>query len=132
MRAVGVFSTPRPMPPRVLPVAAGGAVIALALPVFVLAGWPFQGWALAAVLWAAAQALALLLARVRLGADSLAASGVVGIGMTFRAIAVMVVVIAVAAVDAELGLAAGLVYALAYTLELAVSLVLYFGSSPAR
>jgi hypothetical protein len=120
------------MPPRVLPVAAGGAVIALALPVFVLAGWPFEGWALAAVLWAAAQALALLLARVRLGADSLAASGVVGIGMTFRAIAVMVVVIAVAAMDAELGLAAGLVYALAYTLELAVSLVLYFGSSPAR
>ena len=132
MRAVGVFSTPRPMPPRVLPVAAGGAVIALALPVFVLAGWPFEGWALAAVLWAAAQALALLLARVRLGADSLAASGVVGIGMTFRAIAVMVVVIAVAAMDAELGLAAGLVYALAYTLELAVSLVLYFGSSPPR
>jgi hypothetical protein len=132
MRTAGVFSTPRPMPPRVLPVVAGGTVIALALPVFALAGWPFQGWALGAVLWAAAQALALLLARVRLGADNLAGSGVVGIGMSFRAIAVMVVVIAVAAMDAELGLAAGLLYAFAYTLELAVALVLYFGGSPAR
>jgi hypothetical protein len=132
MRAVGVFSTPRPMPPRVLPVVAGGAVIALALPVFALADWPLQGWALGAVLWVAAQALGLLLTRVRLGADSLAGSGVVGIGMSFRAIAVMVVVIAVAAADAELGLAAGLLYAFAYTLELAVSLVFYFAGSPAR
>jgi hypothetical protein len=132
MRTAGVFSTPRPMPPRVPPIAAGGAVIALALPVFVLAGWPLEGWALGAVLWVVAQALGLLLTRVRFGADSLAASSVVGIGMSFRAIAVMVVVIAVAASDAELGLAAGLLYALAYTLELAVSLVFYFGGSPAR
>jgi hypothetical protein len=132
MRAVGVFSTPRPMPPRVLPVAAGGAVIALALPIFVLAGWPLQGWALAAVLWAAAQALALLLARVRFGPDSLAGSGVVGIGMSLRTIAVMAVVIAIAATDAELGLAAGLLYALAYTLELALSLAFYFSGDPVR
>jgi hypothetical protein len=132
MRAAGVFSTPRPMPPRLLPVVAGGAVIALALPVFALAGWPLQGWALAAVLWVAAQGLGLLLTRLRLGADNLAASGLMGIVMSFRPIAVMVVVIAVAASDAELGLAAGLLYAFAYTLELAVSLVLYFGGSPAR
>ena len=132
MRTAGVFSTPRPVPPRVLPVVAGGAVIGLALPVFALAGWPLQGWALAAVLWVAAQALGLLLTRLRLGADNLAASGVVGIGMSFRAIAVMVVVIAVAAADAELGLSAGLLYALAYTLELAVSLGFYFSGSPAR
>jgi hypothetical protein len=42
-----------------------------------------------------------------------------------------VVVIAVAASDAGLALAAALVYALAYTLELALSLVAYFGT-PAR
>jgi hypothetical protein len=131
MRA-GAFSTPRPLPPRMLPIVAGGAVIALALPIFLLAGWPLRGWTLGAVLWVAAQALALLLARLKLGADNLAASGVVGIGMSFRAIAVMVVVIAVAAADAELGLAAGLLYAFAYTLELAVSLVTYFGGAPTR
>jgi hypothetical protein len=127
MKATGVFATPRPVPGRLLPALAGAAVVALALPVFVVAGWRLDGWALAAVLWVAAQAFGLLLTRLRLGADNLAASGVVGIVMTFRAVAVMVVVIAVAASDAALGLAAGLVYALAYTAELCVSLALYFG-----
>ena len=121
-------STPRRAPGRLVPVLAGGAVVALALPVFLLAGWRVAGWGLAAVLWLGAQGLTFLLARLRLGADNLAASGVAGIGMTFRAIAVMVVVIAVAAQDAALGLAAAGVYALAYTLELGVSLATYFGS----
>jgi hypothetical protein len=132
MKTVGVFSTPRPVPPRAVPVLAGGAVIALALPVFALAGWPLRAWGLGAVLWVAAQGLSLLLTRLRVGPDSLAASSVMGIGMSFRAIAVMVVVIAVAAADAELGLAAGLLYALTYTIELAVSLVVYFGGDTAR
>ena len=123
----GAFSTPRPVPSRLLPVAAGATVVLLALPVFALAGWRLAGWGLGAVLWLGAQGLALLLTRLRPGADNLAASGVLGIGMTFRAVAVMVVVIAVAASDAGLALAAALVYALAYTLELALSLAAYFG-----
>ena len=127
MKGAAIFATPRPVPSRLVPMLAGAAVIALALPVFLIAGWPLKGWALAAVLWVAAEAFGLLLTRLRLGADNLAASGVVGIGMTFRPIAVMVVVIAVAASDAALGLAAGLLYALAYTAELAVGLALYFG-----
>jgi hypothetical protein len=52
--------------------------------------------------------------------------------MTFRALAVMVVVVALAATDARLALAVTLLYGLAYTLELAVSLVTYFSGSPAR
>ena len=125
------FSTPRPVPGRLLPLLAGATVVALALPIFALADWRLAGWALGAVLWAGAQALALLLTRLRLGADNLAASGVVGIGMTFRAVAVMVVIIAVAASDARLAVAAAAVYGLAYTVELGVSLASYFGS-PAR
>lgn len=117
------------MPGRLLPVAAGATVVAVALPVFALAGWRLAGWALGAVLWVGAQALGLLLTRLRAGADNLAASGVVGIGMTFRAVAVMVVVIAVAASDARLALAAALVYGLAYTLELGVALASYFGTA---
>jgi hypothetical protein len=123
-----VWATPRPVPSRVVPIAASGALIALALPVFAIAGWPLRGWALAAILWIAAQALGLLLSRLSLGADNLAASGVRGIGMMFKPVAVMVVVIAVAASDAEVGVAAGLLYALAYTLELGLSLLTYFGS----
>ncbi len=128
MRAGGAFATPRPVPSRIFPVVAGASVIALALPVFLVAGWRLGGWALAAVLWAAAEAFGLLMTRLPLGLGNLAASGVAGIGMMFRTVAVMVVVIAVAASDAELGLAAGLVYALAYTLELLLSLTLYFGN----
>lgn len=126
-----VFETPRTVPSRLAPALAGASVIVLALPVFVVADLPLAGWALGATLWIAAQLLGLVLTRLRLGAGNLAHSGVVGIGMSFRAIAVMAVAIAVAATDARLGLAAALLYALAYTLELLVSLALYFGS-PAR
>ncbi len=126
-----VWATPRPVPSAIVPVAAGAAVVALALPVFVAAGWPLRGWALGATLWVGAQALGLLLSRLGLGADNLAASGVRGIGMMFRPVAVMVVVIVVAASDEQVGLAAGAVYALAYTLELGLSLLTYFGT-PAR
>ncbi len=124
MRAL---ATPRPLPATRLPAVAAGAAIALALPVFLAAGWRVSGWVLGAVLWLAAQAFALLLARLPIGAGNLAGSGVRGIGMMFRAIAVMVVVIAVAATDARLGLAAAAVYGLGYTIELALSLVTYFG-----
>jgi hypothetical protein len=120
------------MPARRMPVLAGGAAIALALPVFVAAGWRVSGWALGAVLWVAAQALGLLLARLPIGPSSLAASGVQGIGMMFRAAAVMIVVIAVAVSDANLALAAAGVYALGYTLELALSLLTYFSGEPVR
>jgi hypothetical protein len=123
--------TPHAIPSRAAPVLAGAAVIALAMPVFLLAGWSLRAWALGATLWVGAQLLGLLLARLPLGADNLAAAGVVGIGMMFRPVAVMVVAIAVAAQDASLGVTAALLYALAYTLELTVSLVTYFGS-PAR
>ena len=127
-----VWATPRPVPSRFLPVIASGALIALALPVFVVAGLPLRGWALAAVLWVAAEAVGLLLSRLSLGADNLAASGVRGVGMMFRSVAVMVVVIVVAASNPAVGVSAGVLYALAYTLELALSLTTYFTSEPVR
>ena len=127
-----MFETPRPVPGRMLPAIAGAGLLALALPVFIAARLPFAAWVLAVVLWLAGQGLALLLARLGPGADKLAASGVVGIGMTLRSVAVGVVLIAVAATDARLGLSAAVLYALAYTLELAVSLLAYFGQEATR
>jgi hypothetical protein len=121
-----MFETPRPAPGRLVPALAAAGALALALPVFLAADLPLAAWVLAAVLWLGGQGLALLLARLGLGADKLAASGVVGIGMTLRSVAVGVVLIAVAASDARVGLAAALLYAFAYTLELAVSLATYF------
>jgi hypothetical protein len=128
----GIVTTPRPIPSALPPLVAGAAVVALALPIFVAAGWPLAGWAIGALLWAGSRVLAVLLTRLKPGAGNLAASGVVGFGMTFRALAVMVVVIALAASDARLALAVVALYALAYTLELGVALALYFSGEPAR
>jgi hypothetical protein len=126
----GVFATPRPLPDQKLPLLAGAAVLLLALPVFLAAGWDLRGWAIGAALWGASRALAAVLTHMRSGMGTLAGSGVVGFGMTFRALAVMIVVVALAATDARLALAVVLLYALAYTMELAVSLGLYFSGEP--
>jgi hypothetical protein len=122
----GMFATPRPLPSPWPPLAAGAAVILLALPLFVAAGWELRGWVVGAVLWAGSRALASLLTHLHGSTSNLARGGLVGFGMTFRALAVMVAIVALAATDPQLALAATLVYALAYTLELAVSLALYF------
>ena len=129
MRATAL-GAPRPVPGRLLPVAASALVIVLALPLFLLAGWPLAGWAIAAVLWVGVQAIGLLLARIRPAPDNLAASGVLAFGMMGRLLAVLVVLVAVAASDGALALAAALVYALAYTSELAVSVATYYVQEP--
>ncbi len=124
------MARPRPVPARKGPALAGTAVVAVALPLFVAAGWPLAGWAVAAALWGAGEAIALVLHRLPLGADHLALSGVRAVAMTFRSVAVMVVLIAVAVADEPVGLSAALLYVAAYTVELALSLLAYFGSKP--
>jgi len=124
---MGAFSTPRPVPRQWPPLVAGAGVVVLALPLFVAAGWDVRGWAFGAILWAGSRALAALVTHLNRGASNLARGGAMGFGMTLRALVVLVAIVALAATDAELALAATLVYALAYTLELAVSLALYFG-----
>ncbi len=128
----GIFSTPRPLPNQTVPLVAGASVVLLALPVFLATGWRLSGWLIGGVLWGASRLLAALLTHLQGRAGNLAAGGVVGFGMTFRALAVLVVVVALAATDAQLALAAVLLYALAYTLELGVALALYFSKEPAR
>jgi hypothetical protein len=127
--SAGTFTSPRPAPSILLPIVAGTGVIVLALPIYLIAGWPIEAWALAAILWAGSQAFSVLLVRLRTRGD-LVASGVAAFGMLFRAIAVMVVLLVVAASDPHLGLAAAITYALAYTVEFGLSLVTYFGKPP--
>jgi hypothetical protein len=131
VRAATVLGRPRPLPGRLVPAIAGSFVILLALPVYLIAGWPIGGWGLAAVLWAASQAFSLLLSHLRIGVDNLGSSGLVAFGMMFRGIAVMVVIVAVAVSNSHLALSAALLYALAYTFELGIWIVTYF-SGPAR
>jgi hypothetical protein len=126
----GVFSNPRPVPNRRAPALAGAGVVVLALPVFLVGGFPLGGWALAAVLWVAGEALGLWLSRMPTGADHLGTSGLVGIAMAFRGIGVMVALLAVTVADKSVGVSAVVVYALAYSLSLGVSLLAYFGAEP--
>ena len=123
-----VFETPRPVPGRLVPALAGTIVVGLALPVFVAAGWPLDGWLLAATLWVAAEAFAWLLTRLPLGTGNLAAAGMRGIGTSFRAIAIGIPLVVATVSNEQVGIAAAIVYALAYTVELAVSLLSYFGT----
>jgi hypothetical protein len=125
--SAGIFSTPRPLPSRLGPTIAGAAVIALALPVFAVAGWPLSGWALAAVLWVAAEIFAVVLARLPGSPDNLAAAGVRGIGTTSRALLVGIVLVIVTVSNEPVGLAAAILYAIAFTVELGIGLAAYFG-----
>ena len=120
------LTEPRHAPPTLLPAAAGGVVIAVALPIFLIADWRVTGWALGAVLWLGSEALGWVLTRLRAQTGNLAAAGVVAFGMLFRAVAVMVVVFAVAVSDKWLGLAAALTYAAGYSAALGLQLVAYY------
>jgi hypothetical protein len=102
------------------------------LPVFALVGWSLRGWALGAVFWAGSQALGLVFDRAGIGEPTLRGSGVVAFGMMARGILIVLVAIVVATQDPELALAGVVVYALAYTLELGLGLVLYFAGTPRR
>ena len=128
MRAA-LFSTPRPEPGHVLPALAGGVIVLLALPVFLLAGWRLGGWALAAVLWIAVHAIDVLLRKTRAETGTLGAAGVQAFGLFFKLVGLLVVLIAAVVASPALAVGAALTYALAYTLELGLSIAVYFGAA---
>jgi len=123
----GMLSTPRPVPSRRVPMLAGAGVVVLALPVFLVAHFSLSGWALAAVLWAAGEALAAWLGKLPTGADHLRTSGLVALAHSFRGIGVVIVLAIVTLANRPVGIAALAVYAIAYSLSLGVSLLEYFG-----
>jgi hypothetical protein len=123
---------PRPLPDRRLPMIAGGIVVALALPIFLIADWRLQGWLFGAVLWIGSQLLGVVFARAGIGDPTLRGSGVAAFGMMTRGILLAVAAIAVAAADPGLAVAGALVYAAAYTLELVFSLTVYFSGGAKR
>ena len=116
--------TPRPEPGHLLPAIGGGIVLLVALPVFLIAGWPIGGWALATVLYVALHALDLVL--VRLG------NGAKVFGFLFKALGLLVILVAVATSHKDLAISAVLTYALAYTCEFGLSLAAYYGREPTR
>jgi hypothetical protein len=111
-----------------LPALAGSLVVLFALPLFLLLDWNISAWALAAVLWVGIHGLDFILRRARKDTGNLAASGMQTFGLLFKTLGLLVVLFAAAATSPHLALAAALVYALAYTLELGLSMVAYFGA----
>jgi hypothetical protein len=127
----GILGAPRPLPQqRWLAPAAGAVVIAVALPLFLVAGWPLSGWAAAALIWLGTQALGLLLARVKPSSQNVAAAGLLAFAMMARLLLVLAVLLALAASDRDAGLAAALTYGAAYTAELCMSLFGYYAQEP--
>jgi hypothetical protein len=124
------FLAPRPLPDRRIPIVAGGLVVAILLPVFLAADWSVAGWALGAGLWAAGQVLGFVVSRTGIAEPSLRGSGVAAFGMLGRGIVLMVALVVVASFEPSIALAAALVYAAGYTVELALSLTSYFSGSP--
>jgi hypothetical protein len=125
----GLFSTPRPEPSHLLPAVGGGLVLALAVPVFVVAGIGLAGWALAAVLYVAVHGIDVFLSRARAKTASVANAGVQAFGLFFKSIGLLAVLVAALAADPGIAVAAVVTYALAYTFELGLSLVFYFGAT---
>ena len=84
------------------------------------------------MLWLGVHGLDYFLSRVRQPQPSgLASSGLQAFGLFFKVIAILVVLFAALAADQDVALTAALTYGLAYTFELGVSLVTYFGATSA-
>jgi hypothetical protein len=128
MRA-GIFATPRPVPGRLVPALGGALILLLALAVFLVAGWDLAGWGLGSLLWTGLEAIEFVLTRLRAKTANVAASAVLAFGLSFKAVVVLAVLIAAAATNGRVAVAAAIVYVLAYTFQLALSLFSYFGAS---
>jgi hypothetical protein len=115
-----------------LPAVAGSVLILIALPLFLLLDWDLTAWGLAAFLWVAVHGLDVVLRRARKDTGNLAASGMQAFGMLFKLLGLLVVLFAAAATSPRLALSAALLYALAYTLELGLSLAVYFSGETTR
>jgi hypothetical protein len=125
-----VLETPHPVPNRLVPALAGTAVIVVALPVFVLAGWPLGAWGFGALLWGVFQLIGILLGRLPMGMGTLGTTGVAAFGRMFRVIALMTILIVVTTHNQDFGLSAALMFAIAFTVEFGVSLASYANGEP--
>jgi putative exporter of polyketide antibiotics len=99
-------------------------LLALALPAFLIAGWPLLGYVVAAGAWLAQRGIQLIASRrvkrSMAGGDRRAALGIMGASTLGRVWLIAIAVLVVGLVEREAGLAAALLSAALFTL--------YFGS----
>jgi hypothetical protein len=87
-------------------------------------------WALAVALWIGVEALDLVAARLASRDVDLRTAGMAGFVRMFRLFLVAIMLAATVKLDRDLALPLIAVFALAYTLELGISLISYFGNKP--
>jgi len=99
-------------------------LLALALPAFLLAGWPLLGYAVAAAAWLAQRGIQLIARRrvksAMASGDRRVALGIMGATTLGRVWLIAIAVLIVGLVEREAGLAAALLSVVLFTL--------YFGS----
>jgi hypothetical protein len=98
-------------------------LLALALPVFLLAGWPLAGYAVAAGVWLAQRGIQIAAsrraARAQKRGDRRAALGILGGTTLARVWLIALAVLLVGLADREAGLSAALLSAALFTVYLA-------------
>jgi len=100
-------------------------ILALALPVFVLAGWPLLGWLGGAVAWLAQRAIQRYTNRRALATpDPKHVAGWVTGSMIGRGWLVAVTIFAVGMVDNAAGLAAAILFLVIFSVSFATTMIL--------
>jgi hypothetical protein len=99
----------------------------LALPLFVLAGWPMVGYAVVAGAWLAIRGLELLLVRRTQGAlasgNRLTAMGLTAASGLMRAWLIVLAVLVVGLIDRDAGLAAALLALVVFSIHFATNVM---------
>ena len=110
-------------------------LLALALPVFLLAGWPLGGYAVAAGAWLAQRAIHIVASRRATGAqrrgDRRAALGILAGATLARVWLIALAVLLVGLAEREAGLAAAVLSAVLFTVYLATQFVTRLLERPA-
>jgi len=115
-----------PRPFEFIVAILGFIVLALALPVVLLAGGPFNGWVTGALLFTFSWLAHLGITKVAQGLEPTMAVGLIGFSSIGRAIVVVLILFLIAGlVDRVMGLVGAGVFAAAFTFDLTGRTVLH-------
>ena len=114
---IPVYTATKSGGPAIVP-WLGFVVAALALPVFLLAGWSLPGYALGVAIFAANRGAAILIDRLARGKTQVSAVGITGIGFISRGWLTFGVLFAVAQFgDRHVGVVAALSFLVYFTVD---------------
>ena len=100
-------------------------ILAVALPVFIVAGWPLLGWAAGALAWGLQKAIATWTNRMAEASDEpRQVAGIVTGSMIGRGWLVAVIIFGTGMIENDAGLAAAVLFLLVFTVNFSFTLVM--------